>query len=228
MRMVTPWEIKNFKHSTATLRNIKDNLERLNYPLKAFNRRPIKRDIAATHHVIKLLQELNEAKEMPWLLMFTNSTPLAQALAQTVPMTHALTTAESCYTTDNAELTELFKTPSPKTPFEYDEPGERLEEITTAGLLFWRDLDVKTFGALHQSGRFLRVLNYRMEHKMETVFSVVRNEVIGKQAVPIIMETVSQNLGETVSYTIQDNAEVRMLTVPHEATNQRSYGELKL
>lgn len=224
--LVWPWSKEEQFHGTkADRRVVMDKLSERNFPLRKLAAIPPPASVieGATTILTRMLNFRETGEQLPWFVLLSNSVPTMQALATLVAMAYSLTTLGSCAMTDTAKLVDLF--------FERrdsqgaDPADDLLHEIKVAGCLVWEGVNGSVSGSTHQAGRFANLLEYRLRHKLLTLFTAPYVS-IKPETRKRLLEQIETALGSGVAAMMSND--VSMLNIRAKAETKKSLAELEV
>ena len=221
--IITPWTIDKFAGSSRHLQVITDNLYRLGFPMEDLKTLKDEKVRKTTRKVIGEINGMQMEEKMPWLVLLCNDDGLLQALANSVPCSWALTTSNSVYTVDTPYLLDAFRMRRPFDVFDADPGGDIIDEVKTAGLLFWRDIGVRVVGSDKYTGRYNQIISHRIYWKLPTIFGYCYSGQFDSKMMEGIFRGIKEWLGDSIASSIENYASIRNYKVEHNQTG--SYKE---
>jgi hypothetical protein len=227
-QLVWPWTPEEtLKGSKADRRVVLAKLAERNFPIKQMGaKKPVDSIVnGATAILTRMLNYRESGEQVPWMVLLSSSVPVMQALATLSAMTYSLTTTGSCAMTDTSKLVELFFHRHADDAFQSDPAADLLYEIKVAGFLVWEGVTGSVSGSAHQAGRFENLLEYRLRHKLLTLFTAPYVSVKPETRKRLIAQ-IENALGSGVAAMLDSEASLLNIRVKEET--KKAYGELEV
>ena len=220
-RLCYPWETTGFKDSQFALEYLWSHLMRVGYP-DSVKIKPKNKDVLTyTSRLGKLMLEYLEfwqaKREHPTLspmnFIVCPNLEVLQTLANTLPVTIALSSQHAVFTVTTRQLIELMIAQKGEAAagFEFDEADRVLEELESTGLLVWNEVGVKSMGATKFEGGFSQLLTRRLSSRRPTLlflyFPNFKQDKLGRHEIAAITKTLKSNFGETISSIMTTHAD---------------------
>lgn len=170
--LVWPWCMDRFTGTKGDKVCVTEALAERRFPIRNLRLKPPPAELqTVAGRILTRMLNAKDKGELPWLLALSNEPTILQAVANLIPVGYALSVLGSCAVTSTQQLVDLFYSRRPADSFEPDPDGESLHEVQVSGFLAWVDINSTVSGSVHQTGRFASLMEYRLKHKLLTLFT---------------------------------------------------------
>lgn len=154
--------------------------------------------------------------DRPWILLLSNSDNILGRVEEVIPVIFALTTNLFPAVLTTADLADIYLSPPPKTLWEADPIGNKLDQLTAARLVVYKRFNTKHKWASNHAGKLSVWLTGR---HVETRLVLSTALYKGKRATEKIIDRVfagaEDALGEDPALTIQEYSSIVDLPITH-------------
>ncbi len=223
--LVWPWTLDKFAGTQGDRRVVLEKLKERGFiPQTMKHPGPLSKIVDGASTLLSRMLNFRETGKLPWVILMSNSLPTLQAIANLAAMGYSLTTMGACAITGTPQLVDLFFQRQPIDSFDADPAGESLHEFKVAGFLVWSGVTDSVAGSIQQAGRFSALLEYRLQHRLLTLFTAPYVKVVSETP-KRVLEQIERALGSGVAAIVSNG--VPMLNIKAQ-TERPTFGELEV
>jgi hypothetical protein len=202
-QVVWPWCLDRFRGHWSLKNEVVGELRVKYYDLyHALTKNPPPaKTVEFLEHMICAVSELQDSKQLPWILVTGNSTSVLSEIANLMPIAWSLTRKATCNILSNKTAVELFKHHLDE--IEREIAYNIVTDMKFCGFLSWKQIIVPVSGTSRQAGHFVEILSERMENKLPTMFTATTH-FSGPKLLSKISSQVESILGSVVASMLLD------------------------